>query len=372
MQVLSLTNCPLDPKLGSGKTVLRYSEGLRTLGHSVDVFEPKNYQVWQGIRKAEKIRHSWGAMSLVCRMLQVKQYDLIECYGDVFWLAIQTVSKQKQRPLIVAHTNGLELLHRERSYVYSAQKSSFFNEFTENIKTHFSRMAFTKADAFVSLCELDRQYVLNQCFYSPERTAVVEPGLDEEYLSIPFSTYRQERVAFVGSWTPRKGIDNLCKVITKVLTQNPELQLDLYGTNVLQDSVLSCFPVKLHDRIAIYPNLSNQEIADGLSKAKIFFFPTQYEGYGMALAEAMACGCAAVTTPTGFGAELQHEKEALVCDFGDTESMEHAISRLLHDRELWLRIARKGWERVRSLTWEENIQKLETVYKEWIAEHQRS
>lgn len=44
MRILSLTNCPLDPKSGSGKTVLMYSQGLRNLGQFVDVAEPKDYE----------------------------------------------------------------------------------------------------------------------------------------------------------------------------------------------------------------------------------------------------------------------------------------------------------------------------------------
>jgi hypothetical protein len=43
MKILSLTNCPLDPNLGSGKTVLSYTQGLRELGHTIDVADPKNY-----------------------------------------------------------------------------------------------------------------------------------------------------------------------------------------------------------------------------------------------------------------------------------------------------------------------------------------
>lgn len=370
MQILTLTNCTLDPKLGSGKTVLRYSEGLRNLGHSVDVFEPKDYQFFPWINRVDKFRSSCGAKLLVNRLLQTKSYDIIEFYGDVFWLVAKTLSSKKKRPFVVAHTNGLELLHRERSYIYEPKKSSFYNQLIEKPKNYASRMAFAKADGFVSLCEVDRKYIINQKLRPAERTALVEPGLDTEFLSIPFSSQRQDRIAYLGSWTSRKGINSFCTVMIGVLSRNPQLQLDLYGTNVPQEDVLSFFPIELHCQILIYRRLSNQEIADGLSKAKIFFFPSQYEGYGMALAEAMACGCAAVTTPTGFGAELQHETEALICDFDDTEAMEEAVLRLLQDDGLRVKVARKGWERVRSLTWEANILKLERLYKQWITEHQ--
>lgn len=372
MKILSLTNSPLDPKSGSGKTVLFYSQGLQELAHSVDVLEPKEYETLQGINKAKKFRQAWGAWSLVKRKLQTQQYDLIEFYGDEFWLTTWELSKSPMRPLLVAHTNGLELLASERENSYTPLKTirdHLYQWFSQQTHARFSRTAFAYADAFVSLCELDRKYVLQRGLYPLERTAVVEPGLDEEYLSKSFTTNQQERIAFTGSWIPRKGVSTLCAVMSKVLAHKPELYLDLYGTGMSPEVLLASFPNALRDRIVVHPRLSNQEIAEGLTKAKIFFFPSQYEGFGIALAEAMACSCAVVTTPTGFGAELRNEHEALLYDFNDLEGMTQGIFRLLQDDKLRLKISHSGWERVRSLTWETNIKRLEAIYSKWIAEH---
>lgn len=371
MQILSLTNCHLDPNLGSGKTVFTFSQGLRELGHSVDVAEPKDYETWYGLGRAKKFRLAWGAWNLVKQKLRTKQWDLIEFYGDEFWLATWQLSQLPKRPLLVAHTNGLELLDTARSKIYNPRSNALHDFFRQQTHERFSKIAFAYADAFVSLCELDRQYVLNLGLYPSERTAVVEPGVDAEYLSMPLSVeQRQNRIAFTGTWNPRKGVSFLCTAMSRVLAKNPELYFDLYGTGVTPDTVLARFPIELRNRVVVHPRLSNQEIAKGLAQAKVFFFPSQYEGFGIALAEAMACGCAAVTTPTGFGAELRNEKEALLCNFDNIDAMERAILSLLQDDELRLRIARQGWERVRSLSWEANIQKLSAIYKKWVAEHQ--
>lgn len=373
MQILSLTNCPLDPKSGSGKTVLMYSQGLRNLGHSVDVAEPKDYETWHGIGRAKKFRQAWGAWNLIKEKLRLTQYDVIEFYGDEFWLATWQLSKLPKRPLLVAHTNGLELIDRDRSQAYNPTRNPLYNWFAQQTHARFSQMAFAYADAFVSLCELDRKWVLNLGLYPFERTAVVEPGLDEEYLSMPFISQKQNRVAFMGNWTARKGLTQLSAVMNKVLAKNPSVYFDVYGTGGAKDAVFGYFPSNLHHQIVVHPRLSNQEIADGLAKAKVFFFPSQYEGFGIALAEAMACSCASVTTPTGFGAELGNEQQAILCDFDDIDAMENAVLRLLGDEEMRRKIAKNGWERVRSLTWDANIYKLSNFYCQWTAsDFQRS
>lgn len=56
--------------------------------------------------------------------------------------------------------------------------------------------------------------------------------------------------------------------------------------------------------------------------------------------EAMACGCAVVVTPTGFGSDLRDCVDAVVCDFLDEERMQAQILSLLSDDARRIRIAR--------------------------------
>jgi len=239
-------------------------------------------------------------------------------------------------------------------------------------QTHerLSRAAFVYADAFVTGCELDRSYVVEHEIFEPERTAVIEPGLDDEYRGMPFIQDKVHRVVYTGSWIARKGIENLTAVMTEVLTRDSELRFDVYGTGGDRDAVLASFPGFLHSRIEVHGRLSNEQLAQAISRAKVFLFPSQYEGFGMALSEAMACSCAVVTTPTGFGAELRDGVEARVCGFDDVEAMKSSVHRLLNDEQERLRIARAGWERVRALAWDAQIKRLEATYEKWLSERQ--
>lgn len=370
MNILSLSTCRLDPLLGSGKTRLRWTEGLRKLGHGVDVAEPQVYETWHGIRRAVRFRQGWGACSFVKQKLESGRYDLIEFFGAEFGYITWQLSKLRARPLIVAHTDGLELLASERERAYDPPRSLVEHAhswYWRHTHERLSRAAFVYADAFVTGSELDREYVIGHGIFEPERTSVVEPGLDDEYLAKPFIEKKEHRVAYTGSWIARKGIDKLTMVMTDVLNRDRALRFDVYsGGN--QEAVMACFPASLHDRIDVHARLSNEQLAEAMARAKVFFFPSQYEGFGMSLGEAMACSCAAVTTPTGFGAELRDGVDALVCGFDDVEAMKSSVLRLLSDEPERLSIARAGWERVRTLRWDSNIRKLEATYERWCAE----
>jgi glycosyltransferase involved in cell wall biosynthesis len=371
MKILTLGNVPLDSFLGSGKKRLAWRDGLRARGHQVDTFEPKHFEIgYTHLRKAKKFRQTLGAWLFFKNYKMWKQYDLIEFNGDEFWLVMNQLKKEKNRPLIVASTDGLELLANERSLNYEVYEGLGKLRKWWDIQTHhrLSWIAFKSADALVSVCELDRYYAIEHRLYDPDMTAVVPNCIDCEY-HMPFIQQRENRVAFTGTWISRKGVRFVVDVMTQALKTFSDLQFDIFGTGGKEFDVKNDFSADLRTRIHVHGKLSNEDLASQLSRAKIFFLPSQYEGFGIATAEAMGCGCAVITTPTGLGWELKNGEEAIICDFNDVEGMKRAMCDLLINDALRIEIAKKGWERSHAFYWDKSLMILEKTYKNWIDKH---
>jgi glycosyltransferase involved in cell wall biosynthesis len=372
MKILTLTNCPLDPALGSGTTVIRFTEGLRQLGHQVDVLAPADYEAWPRLRSAKQLRQGFGAFDAIRRRLAGQRYDVIEFYGAEFWPAIASLALSRERPLLVAHTNGLELLNYERERVYDP---------LHGIKTTASRaiyralfeLSFRYTDAFVSLCEADRAWVLAHRLYDPSVTAVVAPAPDETFQAIDDEAVRRkdDRVSFIGSWTPRKGIGVIVSVMNRVLRDNRAVVFDVFGASSDRDAVMNGFDAAVRDRVHVHPPMESPALAAAVARAKVFFFPSQYEGYGLALLEAMTCGLAVVTTPTGLGAELDADREAVICAFDDVEGMRAAVDRLLKDEPARSALAAGGRRRALDLRWPDSVSKLSGLYLKWVNDRHR-
>src|SRR5207248_2714683 len=102
-------------------------------------------------------------------------------------------------------------------------------------------------------------------------------------------------------------------------------------------------------------------------RISIFVFPSVIESFGLALAEAMARGCAVVATKVGFASELTHGASALLLEAAESPKLYEAVHELILDSELRSRISQAGRQAVQHLRWKDAIAKLSDTYTEWAA-----
>ena len=92
-----------------------------------------------------------------------------------------------------------------------------------------------------------------------------------------------------------------------------------------------------------------------MSGAKIFLFPSLYEGFGLPPLEAMACGTPVVTSSTSSLPEVVGDA-ALLADPYNVREIAAAIARLEQDESLRQNLIQKGISRAAQFTWEKSAQ----------------
>jgi glycosyltransferase involved in cell wall biosynthesis len=364
MRVLAFTNTPLDPTLGSGKAVLRWSEGLRARGHEVRVVTADEITLPRRMRRGWVWRLAFGACWYGPGRGREFKPDVVEFYGAEFgWLA-QHWRKQPRRPLLVAHLNGLDALAFESMHPGQLDPGR-----TKPRWRALDVSCFSSVDRIAALCPADVNYIVERGWQPRAHCGIVEHGVDAEFLAAP-PVARDQAVAFTGSWIPRKGTDTLARVMGPLLLEDSTLRLDILGAApATPEAVRSLFPAAARERVVVHGRMTSAQIAPVLFRAKVFLFPSLYEGYGLGLSEAMAAGCAAVTTPTGLGSALRDGAEAMICPFRDEETMRAAVRRLLDDDTFRARLAAQGRARLAAQTWPQQAAELERLYQHWLIEH---
>jgi alpha-1,3-rhamnosyl/mannosyltransferase len=158
---------------------------------------------------------------------------------------------------------------------------------------------------------------------APSKIEIVPNGVDEFFS--PADGEEGDYILFVGTIEPRKGIDALVEVWRSL--DEPRPRLVLAGARGWR--------VRL-------PRVEGLEVAGYVGRAalralyrhaRVFVYPSRYEGFGIPPLEAMACGAAVVATRTGVMAEMADDA-ALIVDRHDKAALREAIVRVLQDDAL--------------------------------------
>ncbi len=371
MRMLVLGNCPLERTQGSGYVTLGYVEGLRARGWQVDAFGPETVDPWPALGRARSLRLTLGLRLHAARALARKDYDVVELWGGEAWLAIRhLVARRGRRFLVVSHSNGLE-------GAFSAQLVRWLGADTlDGSPRRWFQLDLTglyadgvrRADALVTVSANDRAHALRTAVQPPERVLAIENPLPPGFLRQPLLLEREPRIVYCGSWLALKGSAVLATDLSRVLAEFPGATLTLVGVGAGFEAHAWFDPAVLA-RVRVVPFLADRDMLREIYReSAIAVLPSVYESFGLAGAEAMACGCALVATRTGFAASLVDGREARLMSEPRSPALYEAVRGLLLDDAARRAIAAGGHVRVQSLRWPEAVATLAAAYERWLGE----
>jgi glycosyltransferase involved in cell wall biosynthesis len=109
--------------------------------------------------------------------------------------------------------------------------------------------------------------------------------------------------------------------------------------------------------------IREQDKAPLFSAATVFAFPSLYEGFGMPVLEAMACGTPVVTSNLSALPEVAGDAGVLVDPY-ETQAIARAVEELLESQTRREELSRRGLERARRFTWLQVAEQTVRVYKQ--------
>jgi glycosyltransferase involved in cell wall biosynthesis len=189
------------------------------------------------------------------------------------------------------------------------------------------------------------------------RLIVVEPGTDRAPLARGSQGAAALQLLCVAALIPRKGHEVLFRALAAIPNRN--WRLTCIGSPD-RDPVTAqrlCERLRadgLEDRVWLAGEMNTATLAAHYDGADIFVLPTLYEGYGMAVAEALARGLPIVSTDTGAIGELVGDEAGLLVPPGDVDALAAALARVVGDADTRERLE-QGARRVRDRlpTWED-------------------
>ena len=182
-----------------------------------------------------------------------------------------------------------------------------------------------------------------------ESCQIIEEDLKEEIRSkygLP-----EHFILFLGGLNPLKNLSNLVRAYHKIRDSIPQ-KLIITGFRRWKFSADLDLIAKLElsEDIQWTGYIPDEDIPALYNLADLFVFPSLYEGFGMPVLEAMACGCPVVATNAGCTPEVAGDAARLVDPYSPQE-IAAGIQEVLGDEELYQRLVTKGLERAQQFSW---------------------
>ena len=238
-------------------------------------------------------------------------------------------------------------------------------------------MAVSVSAHVVSISDAARRDLLARFKLPPERVTTTQLAADtrfrpqpEEEIARVRAAYNlpEEMVLFVGINKPHKNLVRLVEAFGRLLQQGSGASLVLAGPwdERYPETKQAIDNLGAQDRVMILGPVADADLPALYAAATVFVLPSQYEGFGLPVLEAMACGAPVACSDTSSLPEIAGDA-ALTFDPFDVNAIVEAIGRLLGDGELRTQIARAGTEQAARFTWEKTAAQTLAVYRQVVA-----
>jgi glycosyltransferase involved in cell wall biosynthesis len=169
----------------------------------------------------------------------------------------------------------------------------------------------------------------------------------------------------LGSADPRKNISTLLRayaLLPERLRVNHNLAI-VWTHPLLADSILAEARANgIEGQLRFLQRVSNDDLVNLYNAAGLFVFPSRYEGFGLPILEAMACGAPVVASNNSSIPEVAGNA-ALLVDAESPSSIAHAMERVFSDESLRDELIARGVQRGASFSWQRCARETVAVYQ---------
>jgi glycosyltransferase involved in cell wall biosynthesis len=324
MHLSLIVPAPFDTISGGYGYDRRIVSGLRALGHDIDVVELAGTFPQPNEAAFHAAHASWAH-------LPENTIPLIDGLALPAFDGLEDTMAARDTAGLIHHPLSLEtgLSETARTTLADVEQRLF---------PHLRRIIVTSGTTADTVASY---------FHVPaERIRIVVPGTDDAP-RCPGSAGSTREVLAIGTLVPRKGHDTLLRAMATLPDLNWHLTIvgspDRDATHALGLAALADELAIAH-RVRFAGELVGEALETVWHAADIFALATHYEGYGMAIAEALKRGLPVVVTQGGAAGALITPGSGYVCQVGDLDQLANSLRCLIAGDTARRAMAEEAWQ----------------------------
>jgi glycosyltransferase involved in cell wall biosynthesis len=245
---------------------------------------------------------------------------------------------------------------------------------------HLVSRAARRANAVIAVSECSKRDIIKILGLPAARIHVIGNAVDESFHPVRdawlLASVRERYgiaprfILYFGGFDLRKNVPRLIEAYARLpQSLRDEYQLVIAGRYqylghpLFPDPRVAVKRLGLDGRVIFTGQIREQDKAPLYSAATLFTFPSLYEGFGIPVLEAMACGTPVLTSNISALPEVADDAGLLVNPY-DVGAICEGMATLLEDQRLREDLSRRGLERARRFTWRQVAEQTQRVYQQ--------
>lgn len=337
-----------------------------TQGKFTDFIRQKGIRVFN-IPIARRINPVSDFISLLklYKLIKKEKFDIVHTATSKAGFIGRLAAHLAKTPVII-HT------------VYELPQNSAKNPCLKLFYRVLERVSAKWADKLITISMPNANQILREKITSQDKLALIPNGIDIEKFNIKIDKSKKKKelglesgfkvIGTVGRLEPVKGHKYLLEAAEYVIKRFPQAVFLIIGEGYLKDKLREAVKAKNIEKNVIMLGF-REDLTEILHTLDIYVSASLWEGFGVAIAEAMACGLPVVTTGVGGTADFAADGvTALVVPPANPRALGNAITDLLGNPSKAASLGRNAREKIKNEFSEElMIEKSWVVYKEFIA-----
>jgi len=238
------------------------------------------------------------------------------------------------------------------------------NKFVNSIYNKlFFKLSCRLADKVLAISESTKREIINKLNIPPSKINVIELAVDDKFYTLPSNSPILEKtkkglnlpdkfILYIGSDVPRKNLEHLASAFKGIMNNVPH-SLILVGKSVKG----------LHKKLAKKEKIqwkgyvSEEELIALYNLADLFVFPSLYEGFGLPILEAQACGTPVLTSNVTSCPEVAGNSAHLVDPYS-IDDIKNGMLKIIKNKDYKEKLIKSGFENIKRFSWEKTVKKM--------------
>jgi glycosyltransferase involved in cell wall biosynthesis len=348
--------------------------------------ENYTYNLIEAIKKVDKVNKYTLYFNKLPQYFEISQSNVSTRYIPMlrFWTQFRLLTEVMLNPpdilFIPAHT--LPLIRRAslKTVVTVHDLGSEFlpeyHQFPQKLYLNWStKFAVAQADSLIAVSESTKRDLVKKLGAKPGKISVIHEGIDksfyfkrdQEEINRVRSHFGLTRpyLLFVGTVQPRKNLEFLISAFAEAKIKGFDLVIAGKPGWLYEEIYKAPAKFAVEKHVKFLGFVDSQYLPGLYSGAGAFVYPSLYEGFGLPLLEALACGCPIIEANNSSIPEVVGEA-GLLFKTNDKKDFIKQLRRVLKDDLLLASLEVKAEEQLKKFNWDktakETVELFEKVY----------